>query len=264
MKFEVLSINFDQLQDFWRLSTGIHYQYLFVLFFPIWERQDHHEIRFTECILNSRVQFNTPRMSSQKSINIQESVCICKVIVTGQDAVETYVIEKLRVKELPCVVMYSGGGIPLFFLDKSKMYQTNPFYSEMINMVPSSAAIIERLKYSLKSANIVSAIFGAREFEEVSTSDTTLRVFIAGSRSTAGKTSLCLAILKTLISRYGVSASLLSYIKPVTQCEAEQPLTRFCSKAGVSCVPIGPVVFYKVLSVVSTFRIRNHYYLYRI
>eukprot|EP01036_Dinobryon_divergens_P022401 gene22402-30652_t len=112
-------------------------------------------------------------------------------------------------------------------------------------MVPSSAAIIERLKYSLKSANIVSAIFGVREFEEASTSDTTLRVFIAGSRSTAGKTSLCLAILKALISRYGVSASMLSYIKPVTQCEAEQPLTRFCSKAGISCVPIGPVVFYK-------------------
>ena len=200
-------------------------------------------MRFSECILKSRAKFSFDRIN-----RIQESVCICKVIVIGQDAVETYVIETLRVKELPCVVMYSGGGNPLFFLDKRNMYQPHPFYSEMINMVPSSSAIVTRLKYSLESANIISALFGARDFEceEASTSETTLRLFIAGSRSTAGKTSLCLAILKALISRYGVSASMLSYIKPVTQCEAEQPLTRFCTKTGVACVPIGPVVFYKV------------------
>ena len=245
MKFEVLSLNFDQLQDYWRLSSGLHFQYLLVLFVPIWESHKKHEIRLSKCILDSSLKFNTP--SPDQIHRIQESVCICKVLVAGQDAVENYVVENLRVHDLPCVVMYSGDGVPLFFEDKRNMFQLNPFYSQMINMVSSSATIITRLKNSLRSADIIPALFCAKESEEASSYESTLRVFVAGSRSTAGKTSLCLAILKALTSRYGVSASILSYIKPVTQCEAEQPLTRFCKKSGIACAPIGPVVFYKVL-----------------
>jgi hypothetical protein len=52
------------------------------------------------------------------------------------------------------------------------------------------------------------------------------RVFISGDKSSVGKTTTCLCLLSSLI-RLGFSHDSIAYIKPVTQCEAEQPITRF-------------------------------------
>jgi len=52
------------------------------------------------------------------------------------------------------------------------------------------------------------------------------RVFISGDKSSVGKSTTCLCLLSSLV-RLGVSPASIAYIKPVTQCEAEQPITRF-------------------------------------
>ena len=70
------------------------------------------------------------------------------------------------------------------------------------------------------------------------------QLFLSGDRSSVGKSSMCLAILVSLL-RKGVPPSALAYIKPVTQCEADQPVTVFCNRVGISNRGIGPVVFYK-------------------
>lgn len=71
-----------------------------------------------------------------------------------------------------------------------------------------------------------------------------MSLFVSGDRSSVGKSTCCLALLITLI-RAGVPAGDLAYIKPVTQCEAEQDVVRYCTAVGIACQGIGPVVFYK-------------------
>ena len=74
------------------------------------------------------------------------------------------------------------------------------------------------------------------------TSDATL-IFVGGDRSQVGKSSVCLALLGALL-RLGYAPSELAYIKPATQCESAQLVTRFAAHAGVAHRGIGPVVFY--------------------
>lgn len=69
-------------------------------------------------------------------------------------------------------------------------------------------------------------------------------LFLAGDRSSVGKSTSCLAILSALITR-GVNPNHLAYIKPVTQCEAAQPVSQFCDRMGIAHRSIGPVVFYR-------------------
>ena len=71
-----------------------------------------------------------------------------------------------------------------------------------------------------------------------------VRLFVSGDRSSVGKSTFCLFLLASLLEM-GFDASELAYIKPVTQCEAEQLVVRYCNSVGISCEGIGPVVFYK-------------------
>jgi len=68
-----------------------------------------------------------------------------------------------------------------------------------------------------------------------------VRIFVAGDRSSVGKSSMCLGILGNLL-RLGYDPSSLAYIKPATQSESTQLIQLFCEKHNVHCVPIGPVV----------------------
>lgn len=72
-----------------------------------------------------------------------------------------------------------------------------------------------------------------------------LRIFIAGDRSSVGKSSVCLGLLGTLIEYFGYEPNQLAYIKPATQCEATQLVQKYCDKIGIECRPIGPLVYYK-------------------
>jgi hypothetical protein len=62
------------------------------------------------------------------------------------------------------------------------------------------------------------------------------KLFVSGDRSSVGKTTTCLGLLASLVES-GVPPSSLAYIKPVTQCEAEQPVTRYCRAIGIRDAP---------------------------
>lgn len=68
------------------------------------------------------------------------------------------------------------------------------------------------------------------------------RIFIGGDRSQVGKSSCCLGLLAALCRRYG--ANQVAYIKPATQCETPQLVTKYCASNGIACVGIGPIVYY--------------------
>lgn len=75
--------------------------------------------------------------------------------------------------------------------------------------------------------------------------ESALRIFIAGDRSSVGKSSVCLGLLGSLVSKYGYAPSDLAYIKPATQCEARQLVQDYCESVGIECVAVGPLVYYK-------------------
>ena len=75
--------------------------------------------------------------------------------------------------------------------------------------------------------------------------DTAIRIFVAGDRSSVGKSSVCLGLLGNLMQRFGYEPSSLAYIKPATQCEAPQLVQKYCDSFGIACVPVGPLVYYK-------------------
>jgi len=72
-----------------------------------------------------------------------------------------------------------------------------------------------------------------------------LRIFVAGDKSQVGKSSVCLGLIGTLIHKYHYPPSSIAYIKPATQCEETQLVTKYCEKLNVKAVPVGPIVYYK-------------------
>ena len=73
---------------------------------------------------------------------------------------------------------------------------------------------------------------------------TPLLIFVAGDKSQVGKSSSCLGLIGTLHEKMGYSSKELAYIKPATQCEGTQLITRYCEARAIACVGIGPVVFF--------------------
>jgi len=73
-----------------------------------------------------------------------------------------------------------------------------------------------------------------------------IRLFVAGAVTHVGKTSVCLSILASL-RKAGLKASELAYIKPATQCEEVDLLSKWCMMEGVEHVAgeHAPLVFYQ-------------------
>eukprot|EP00644_Phytophthora_capsici_P007227 jgi/Phyca11/566753/estExt2_Genewise1.C_PHYCAscaffold_220394 len=71
-----------------------------------------------------------------------------------------------------------------------------------------------------------------------------LRIFISGDRAQVGKSTVCLGLVGALL-RNGYAASDIAYIKPATQCEKPQLVTKFCRQQGITCCEVGPILFYK-------------------
>ncbi|KAL3943484.1 MAG: hypothetical protein SGBAC_002449 [Bacillariaceae sp.] len=71
-----------------------------------------------------------------------------------------------------------------------------------------------------------------------------LRLFIAGDRMSVGKTTVCLGILGNLVAM-GYPVESLAYIKPATQNESPQLVQKYCERVGITCVPVGPIVYYR-------------------
>jgi len=100
-----------------------------------------------------------------------------------------------------------------------------------------------------------------KKHEEEEEEEAAIRIFIAGDRSQVGKSSICMGILGALLllpnntnntnttskkKKFKYAPNDLAYIKPATQCEATQLVEEFCQSKGIaSCVPVGPIVYYK-------------------
>lgn len=79
---------------------------------------------------------------------------------------------------------------------------------------------------------------------EFDASSSALRIFIAGDRSSVGKSSVCLGLLGNLLAA-GYAPERLAYIKPATQSESTQLIQLFCEQQGIHCRPVGPLVYYR-------------------
>jgi dethiobiotin synthetase len=150
-----------------------------------------------------------------------------QIVSCGGDELEEYVINDVQGSELPCVLHCAAS---------KKDYTLIRSVSTLRDVIGTLAA--DCLKYT-GQPDIIRQIFDSTSNEE---SIGTL--FIAGDKSSVGKSSTCLAILASFL-HLGVQADGLAYIKPATQCEAEQSVSKFCTKKGIDNCGIGPVVFYK-------------------
>lgn len=139
----------------------------------------------------------------------------------GDDAAERYVVDALGVDSLPALAIYDRG---LVWTGSRSVPQEEHF--------GAPGPFSEQWQGLLE---------GDPEGEG---KDPPLLLFVAGDKSSVGKSSTCLALLSCLL-QLGTAPGDLAYIKPVTQCEAEQLVTRFCLQRGVACVGVGPVVFFK-------------------
>src|SRR5438128_240635 len=75
-------------------------------------------------------------------------------------------------------------------------------------------------------------------------SSSPLLLYVAGDRSGVGKSSLCLGILGCLL-KLGFQASELGYLKPCTQCEDVQLVSKFCERESIAHLPMSPIRFYQ-------------------
>jgi dethiobiotin synthetase len=67
-------------------------------------------------------------------------------------------------------------------------------------------------------------------------------LYVMGSESGAGKSTVCLGILAQLLAS-GLTPDQLAYIKPVTQCITKQKVSLFCEQTKISYVDIGNLIF---------------------
>jgi AAA domain len=81
-----------------------------------------------------------------------------------------------------------------------------------------------------------------------------LRLFVAGDRSSVGKSSVCLGLLGNWYQQDDKNDDILNqqthnkniaYIKPATQSESKQLIEMYCDTIGLECVPVGPLVYYR-------------------
>ncbi|WP_262965235.1 AAA family ATPase [Methylobacter psychrophilus] len=76
---------------------------------------------------------------------------------------------------------------------------------------------------------------------------TTTYIFVMGSKSGSGKSTVCLGILAQLLVS-GITPNQLAYIKPATQCIKKQAVTHFCEHTKITCSDISTLVFRKGFS----------------
>lgn len=80
---------------------------------------------------------------------------------------------------------------------------------------------------------------------DISSSNNTLRIFIAGDRSSVGKSSICLGLIGSLIQSKLYTTSDIAYIKPATQNESKQLIQLYCENNNIDCHAVGPIIYYR-------------------
>ena len=199
-----------------------------VLFDAVWARQQR-SIRERDDLL-----------SSLGALGLQTLFVVTSV---GNDDVERYVLETLSASSLPVLVAYSqspshGGALlpPAVWIGSSV-----DSVGVSLLSAAASASNAQRLEPVSDRPAFDAALLALLSDPQAPPFGP---LFVAGDKSSVGKSSTCLALLSTVL-RLGLRPEDVAYIKPVTQCEAEQLVTRFCLQRGIACVGVGPVVFYK-------------------
>lgn len=67
-------------------------------------------------------------------------------------------------------------------------------------------------------------------------------LYLVGSVSGAGKSTVALGLLHALRQRF--ESAQLAYIKPATQCESVTLVSKYCVAEGIATVATSPIVFY--------------------
>ncbi len=163
----------------------------------------------------------------------EEGVEVCYMIESqGNDAIEDHVLdmhdENPGDASFPCSEMF-GEGKEMDIIDTEDGDEGN---------------IEEDDDDEVDSANKIPELGMAEIFRDCCDDSGFGLLFVSGDRSSVGKSTVCMSLLASLIAR-GISNDDIGYIKPVTQCEAEQPVVRYCTQHDIECIGIGPVVFYK-------------------
>lgn len=68
-------------------------------------------------------------------------------------------------------------------------------------------------------------------------------LFVSGSGSGVGKSHVSLTLLMSLLESGVFRADELAYIKPCTQCESVQLISKYCAARAIACVGRGPVLY---------------------
>lgn len=207
---------------FFQITTSQFFEFLslektcIIVFLPAWEykRQEYY------------------LKAIQEKVSVDQSSFAFVLKFDGNSALEDYLVDQIKVISLPYLAFYNNGNFGFGYSLDSNWPDLD----------------LSRLDFNLLSSplspqvmtNITKFLFKEEWFSD----DNPIMLFISGDRSSVGKSTVCLSLLATLIDM-GIQPQNLAYIKPVTQCEAEQPVTIFCQKLGIKHQSIGPVVFYK-------------------
>jgi dethiobiotin synthetase len=75
-----------------------------------------------------------------------------------------------------------------------------------------------------------------------STSAHTSYLYLVGTISGAGKSTVALGLLHSLLQN--IPAQQIAYLKPATQCESVTLVSKFCVEMGIATLSTSPIVFY--------------------
>lgn len=150
---------------------------------------------------------------------------IYRLVVNGSDDAENFAVDELQVRDLPSFAVFGSNG-------------RLKYLSTVQELLFQGISTIRDILSETISAGNINTLYRSLECSPISeilcTMDVVVRpsyVFISGDRASVGKSSICLTVLGSLINM-GVSPDSLAYIKPVTQCEAEQLVSKYCARVG--------------------------------
>lgn len=150
----------------------------------------------------------------------------------GSDDVEDLCVDELGFFDLPIIIGLEPRSAKVVYKSLLEDSLATGSLVYFLKRLPS-----QRILEPLSLTDIIRTFFSNPELSLGT-------IFLSGDRSSVGKSSISYGILSSLLY-YGVPPDRLAYIKPVTQCEAEQLVTRYCREVGIATEAVSPVVFYK-------------------
>jgi dethiobiotin synthetase len=191
------------------------------IFYPSWK--------------NSALEKAVSSLAQYPAHNVTE---LFAVLSEGDDGVETFVVDSLKASDFPYFAVFSN----------EVLIQGGSSWSDIIGYLYARSTN-SKLLWNVFQPDvdylslILSRNIGSDRYN-IESGDGCLQLFISGDRSSVGKSTVSLMLLASLVGQ-GVPPDQLAYIKPVTQCEAVQPVSTYCHHVGIATMEISPVIFYQ-------------------